>query len=83
MKNTIYLLSSMLQWRIIHINSKILPKKPQSETVDIKLLGYKKPTAYLTIQRFEKQENMERKIGCGQKCALSSSITSALLKKQT
>jgi hypothetical protein len=38
---------------------------------------------YFTIKRFEEQRYFERKIGCGRKCALSSSIARAALKKQT
>jgi hypothetical protein len=46
-------------------------------------LEYKKPTIYPTIKKFEHQENVERKIGGGQKCALSSLKIRAALKKQT
>jgi hypothetical protein len=59
------------------------PNKRKSETVEYyKLLEYKKPTSYCTIKRFQKQENVERKVGSGQKCALSLSKARAVLKKQ-
>jgi hypothetical protein len=48
-----------------------------------KVLGFKIPTIYRTIKRFEKQEKVERKICSGKKCALSSSKVHATLKKQT
>jgi hypothetical protein len=58
------------------------PNKSKSETVEhFKLLGFKIPTIYRTIKRFEKQEKVERKIGTGKKCALSSSKVRAALKK--
>jgi hypothetical protein len=41
------------------------------------------PNHYRTINRFEKQEKVERKIDSGKKCALSSSKGCAALKKQT
>jgi transposase len=40
-------------------------------------------TIYRSIKRFEKQEKLERKIGSGKKCALSSSKVRAALKKQS
>jgi hypothetical protein len=40
------------------------PNKSKSETVEhFKLLGFKIPTIYRTIKRFEKEEKVERKIG--------------------
>jgi hypothetical protein len=48
-----------------------------------KLLGHKKPNIYRTIKRFEKQENVERKIDPGRKCAILSSKAIATFKKQT
>jgi hypothetical protein len=60
------------------------PNKSKSKTVkDLKLLGFKIPTIYRKIKRFEKQEKVKRKIGSGKKCALSSSKVRAALKKQT
>jgi hypothetical protein len=54
-------------------------------SIIIKLLGYTPllATIYRRIKRFEKQESVERKIGFGQKCAISSSKARAVLKKQT
>jgi hypothetical protein len=50
------------------------PNESKSETVEYyKLLEFKIPTIYRTIERFKNQENVERKIGSGKKCALSSS----------
>jgi hypothetical protein len=58
------------------------PNKSKSETVEhFKLLGFKISTIYHTITKFEKQEKVERKIGSGKKCALSSSKVRAALKK--
>jgi hypothetical protein len=56
-----------------------LPRKPKkSKSVDqFKLLGFKIPTIYRTIKRFEKQEKVERKIGSGKKCALYAPIRPA------
>jgi hypothetical protein len=49
------------------------PNKSKSETVGhFKLVGFKIPTINWTIKRFEKQEKVEKKIGSGKKCALSS-----------
>jgi hypothetical protein len=47
----------------------------------LKLLGYKKLDFY--CKRIEKQENMDKKIGSGRKCALLSSKPYAALKHQT
>jgi hypothetical protein len=58
------------------------PNKSKSETVEhFKLRRFKIHTIYRTIKRFEKQEIVERKIGSGKKCALSSSKVRAALKK--
>jgi hypothetical protein len=39
------------------------PNKSKSETVEqCKLLKYKKPTIYGEIKRFDKQENMKKKL---------------------
>jgi hypothetical protein len=60
------------------------PNKSKSETVThfkhFKLLRFKIPTIY---RRFAKQEKVERKIGSGEKCALSSCKVRAALKKQS
>jgi hypothetical protein len=60
------------------------PNKSKSKTVEhFKLLGFKIPTIYRRIKRFEYHEKVERKIGSGKKCALSPSKFRATLKKQT
>jgi hypothetical protein len=62
------------------------PNKSKSETVEhfkFKLMGFKSPTIYRTIKRFEKQEKVERKNWFREKCSLSSSKVRAALKKQT
>jgi hypothetical protein len=60
------------------------PSKCKSETVEhFKLLGFKIATTYRTIKMCEKEEKVERKIGSGKKCALSSSKAPAALKQQT
>jgi DNA polymerase III alpha subunit (gram-positive type) len=55
------------------------PNKSKSETLEyFKLLKFQKLTIYRKIKRFEKQENVEKKISFGQKCALLK-----IVKKQT
>jgi hypothetical protein len=50
------------------------PNKRRNKNIEpFKLLGFKIPSIYRTIIRFEKQEKEERKIGSGKNCALSSS----------
>jgi hypothetical protein len=79
-----------LSWQNVaesKINSEMFAheKEPcKSENVeDFKLLGHKKPTNYRTIKRFEKQENVEGKIGSDREYAISSSKARAGLKSQT
>jgi hypothetical protein len=53
------------------------PRKPHIYT-----MGYKKPSFHRNIKRFENQENVERKIGSGQKCVLSWIKACAALKNK-
>jgi hypothetical protein len=55
------------------------PNKSKSETTGIQDSYY---LSYIN-KRFDKQERVERKIGSGKKCSLSSSKVHAALKTQT
>jgi hypothetical protein len=65
------MLLSKLQRRNLCVNFCL--ENPNKTFEHFKPLGYRKPTIYRTIKRFETQEKVERKIGFGKKCAFSSS----------